>query len=358
MKIVLTGGGTAGHVTPNIALIEKLCDNGYDIHYIGGRNSIEQSLIQSLDSKYNVKYYGISCGKLRRELNMKNFTDMFRVVKGVGDATKLLRQIKPDVVFSKGGFVTVPVVLASKLTNTKVVVHESDITPGLANKISLPIADEVCTSFEQTVQYIKSDKCVVTGTPIRSEILNGDAQKGIELCKFKKTLPVILVMGGSLGSKRINEVLREAIVKNNLNEYNVIHITGKDNIDSTITNDNYVQFEYVKEELAHLFKYSDIIVSRAGANAIFEILALQKPNVLIPLSKKISRGDQIDNAKEFASKGYSFVVDDDTITDTILVNAINETYKNRDMYIDNMKKSKQSDSVTMIIDIINEVARG
>ena len=204
--IVLTGGGTAGHVTPNIALIPFLKKEGWSIQYIGSKTGIEKDLI----TKENIPYHGISSGKLRRYVSLENLKDPFKVVKGLFDAYSLLRKIKPNLVFSKGGYVTVPVVLAAKLLGIPVIIHESDITPGLANKIASKGAKEICVNFPETLQYVGS-KGVLTGTPIREELFKGDANKGRSLCKFTNHKPVLLMMGGSLGSVKINTCLREAL---------------------------------------------------------------------------------------------------------------------------------------------------
>ncbi len=201
-RIVLTGGGTAGHVTPNIALLPKLRELGYDIHYIGSYEGIEKKLIEDV----NVPYYGIASGKLRRYFDPKNFSDPFRVLKGYGEARKILKKLKPDVVFSKGGFVAVPVVLAAKHLHIPVIIHESDMTPGLANKISLSAATKVCCNFPETMGYIPEGKAVLTGSPIREELLHGNKLAALNLCGFAANKPVILVIGGNQG---FSEVLTE-----------------------------------------------------------------------------------------------------------------------------------------------------
>ena len=295
-KIVMTGGGTAGHVTPNIALMPALRDAGYDIEYIGSYNGIEKNLIESL----GVKYYGIASGKLRRYCDIKNFSDPFRVIKGYGQAISLMRKIKPDVVFSKGGFVSVPVVLAAKFCHVPAVIHESDITPGLANKIAIKGAKKVCCNFPETLKYLPSEKAVLTGSPIRKELFNGNPQNALKLCNFPNhDKPVLLIIGGSLGSKIVNEAVRK-ILTELLDNFYVIHLCGKVNLDNSLTGTiGYAQFEYANEELTDMFALADIAISRAGANSICELLALHKPNIRIPLSAAASRGDQVLNANSF-----------------------------------------------------------
>lgn len=351
-KIVLTGGGTAGHVTPNIALIPKLREEGYEIHYIGSYDGIEKKLIENL----NIPYYGISSGKLRRYLDIKNLSDPFKVIKGLSQARRILGKIKPDVVFSKGGFVSVPIVLAAKSRKIPCIIHESDMTPGLANKICIPCAVRVCTNFPETMQHIPSGKAVLTGSPIRDELFHGDRNKGLSFCSFNDRKPVLLIIGGSLGATAINDAVRSLLPKL-LEKYQVIHLCGKGKLDNSLKNTKgYVQFEYIQDELCDLMAAADVIISRAGANAICEILALRKPNVLIPLSAEASRGDQILNAASFEKQGYSIVIQEKDVTDEKLFNAVNEAYKNSSKYIKAMKRSQLNNSIEKIVGLINEAS--
>ena len=346
--IVLTGGGTAGHVTPNIALIPKLQEKGFQISYIGSYNGIEKSLIQEL----GIPYYGISSGKLRRYFDIKNFSDPFRVLKGYSQAKKLMKQLKPDVVFSKGGFVTVPVVLAAKKRKIPAIIHESDMTPGLANKVCLSSATKICCNFPETVSTLPADKAVLTGTPIRQELLHGDKEAARNFCGFSSDKPVLLVIGGSLGAASVNENVRK-ILPELLKEFQVIHLCGKGKTDSSLEHTaGYVQYEYIKEELPDLFALADIVISRAGANAICELNALAKPNLLIPLSANASRGDQILNARSFERQGYSMVLEEEEITESVLMDSIRKLYENRNSYIEAMQSSKQLDSINQIVSII------
>ena len=346
--IVLTGGGTAGHVTPNIALIPKLQEKGFQISYIGSYNGIEKSLIQEL----GIPYYGISSGKLRRYFDIKNFSDPFRVLKGYSQAKKLMKQLKPDVVFSKGGFVTVPVVLAAKKRKIPAIIHESDMTPGLANKLCLSSATKICCNFPETVSTLPADKAVLTGTPIRQELLHGDKEAARNFCGFSSDKPVLLVIGGSLGAASVNENVRK-ILPELLKEFQVIHLCGKGKTDSSLEHTaGYVQYEYIKEELPDLFALADIVISRAGANAICELNALAKPNLLIPLSANASRGDQILNVRSFERQGYSMVLEEEEITESVLMDSIRKLYENRNSYIEAMQSSKQLDSINQIVSII------
>lgn len=348
--IVLTGGGTAGHVTPNIALIPRLRELGYNISYIGSYEGIEKKLIEEL----GIPYYGISSGKLRRYFDPKNFSDPFRVLKGFSEAKKLLKQLQPDVVFSKGGFVTVPVVIAAKRRKIPAIIHESDMTPGLANKLCIPSAAKVCCNFPETVNSLPKDKAVLTGTPIRQELLDGNADAAAEFCGFTREKPVLMVIGGSLGAASVNENIRK-ILPELLKDFQVIHLCGKGKTDESLNQTNgYVQFEYIKKELADLFALADIVISRAGANAICELHALKKPNLLIPLSANASRGDQILNARSFQRQGYSMVLEEEEITEETLLNSIRELYQNRQSYIDTMAKSQAMDSISQITSLIEE----
>ncbi len=353
-KIILTGGGTAGHVTPNIALLPSLKKAGYDIFYIGSYEGIEKKLIE----EQNIPYYGISSGKLRRYLDIKNFTDPFRVLKGFSEAKKLIKQIKPDILFSKGGFVSVPVVFAAKHYKIPVIIHESDMTPGLANKLALPMATKICCNFPETVKLLPEGKAVLTGSPIRAELHKGNRNIGQQFANLSSEKPVILIIGGSQGSAVINQAVR-SILPQILKKYQVIHICGKGNVDNSFNNTKgYSQFEYVKNELKDVFAAADIIISRAGANAICEILSLRKPNILIPLSKAASRGDQILNAASYEKQGFSKVIEEEALTGKVLWEAIEGVYQNKNTYIAAMEKSTQSDAVSMICDLIQQYSKG
>ena len=349
-KIMMTGGGSAGHVTPNLALIPKLKDLGYEIKYIGSKDGIEKEIIK----KENIPYFEISSGKLRRYFDIKNFSDPFKVTKGVIDAMKILSNEKPDVIFSKGGFVTVPVVMAASIKKIPVVSHESDLTPGLANKIASPFCNKLCVTFPESLKYIKGDKGVLTGTPIREDLLKGNRSAANSFCNFKQDKQVLMIIGGSLGSKIINENVRR-IVRELLKRFNIVHICGKGNLDESLKNlEGYKQFEYVSDELPHLMAFADIVISRAGANTIFELLALRKPHILIPLSAAASRGDQVLNANSFKKSGYSNVIEEESLTSEALLNAIEDVVNNKTKYINNMNKSTIGNGVDNIIKVITD----
>ncbi|MBO4890009.1 MAG: undecaprenyldiphospho-muramoylpentapeptide beta-N-acetylglucosaminyltransferase [Lachnospiraceae bacterium] len=354
-RIVLTGGGTAGHVTPNIALIPSLREAGYDIHYIGSYEGMEKSLIGDL----SIPYHGIATGKLRRYFSLQNFTDPFRVLKGFGEAKRIIRELKPSIIFSKGGFVSVPVVWAAKKNHVPVIIHESDMTPGLANKLSFSAATKICCNFPETVRILPEDKAVLTGSPIRAELMEGDADKAAAMCGFEDPeKPVIMVVGGSLGAASVNSIIRK-ILPRLTEKFNVLHLCGKGKLDETLTGTKgYFQLEYAKDEMKDLFALADIIVSRAGANAICEFLALHKPNLLIPLPASASRGDQLLNAESFRKQGYSLVLDEDKdLTEDSLYETICRLYDERETFRDAMQNSKQSDAVSVVMKLIEENSR-
>ena len=349
-RIVLTGGGTAGHVTPNIALLPALKEAGYEISYVGSYEGIEKRLIED----FQIPYTGISTGKFRRYLDIKNLTDPFRVIKGYSEARKYLKQWKPDVVFSKGGFVSVPVVRAAASLKIPCIIHESDMTPGLANKLCFPVAQKICCNFPETYETLPADKAVLTGTPIRKELSQGNKLAGLDMCGFTANKPVIMVIGGSLGAANVNKAVRDALPQL-LEKFQVVHLCGKDKLDNLLlTTPGYKQFEYIKDELKDIFAMADIVISRAGANAICELLALRKPNILIPLPAASSRGDQILNADSFEKQGFSIVVHEDDLTTRLLVDKVHELYENRQKYTDAMKGSGQMDSIPRIMELINE----
>lgn len=352
-KIVLTGGGTAGHVTPNIALLPRLKEEGYEVYYIGSYDGIERRLM----AEFDVPYYGISSGKLRRYFDPKNFSDPFKVIKGYSEASSLLKKLKPDIVFSKGGFVSVPVVLAAKRRHIPAVIHESDMTPGLANKLCIPCAAKICTNFPETIKALPSGKAVLSGSPIRQELLNGNKKAGLDFCGFTADKPVLLIIGGSLGSAIVNESVR-SILPQLLQRFQVIHLCGEGKIDESRKGiKGYVQFEYIKKELSDLLAAADMVISRAGANSICELLALKKPALLVPLSAAASRGDQILNAASFEKQGYSHILREEDMNADSLLQAVTAVYENRTVYIQAMEKSPMSDAIGTIIGLIKQCSK-
>ncbi|MBQ9828508.1 MAG: undecaprenyldiphospho-muramoylpentapeptide beta-N-acetylglucosaminyltransferase [Lachnospiraceae bacterium] len=349
-KIVLTGGGTAGHVTPNIALIPTLRSMGYEIEYIGSKTGIEKRLIEN----QGIPYHEISSGKLRRYASVKNLSDPFRIMKGYNEAKKLLDKIKPDIVFSKGGYVSVPVVYAAAKKKIPAIIHESDITPGLANKLCFKKSEKICCNFPETLEYLPAGKAVLTGSPIRSELFSGARSAGLRLCGFDGSKPVVMVIGGSLGAVSVNNQVRQAL-PGLLQNFNVAHICGKGNLDPALQGTSgYVQFEYVQSDLRHLFACSDIVISRAGANAICELLALKKPALLIPLPSSGSRGDQLLNAASFEKQGFSLLLHEEDMNDETFIAAVKELYVKSDELTAAMKNAPASDAVKTITSLIDD----
>lgn len=353
MKIVMTGGGTSGHVTPNIALFKPLKEAGFEISYIGTKDGIERELV----TKEGIDYYPIKAGKLRRYIDMENIKDISKICVGYTQALKVLKEIKPDVVFSKGGFVSCPVVWAAKTLNIPSVIHESDITPGLANKLSSPFAKKICYAFPETKNHLPASKSIYTGLPVREELIKGNRQKGLEFLGFSGEKPLLLLMGGSLGSKFLNDKLRgeidELLVK-----FDICHLCGKGNIDSELFNRaGYVQFEYVNKELCDIMAASDFIISRGGATAIFEILALSKPSLIVPLSKRASRGDQIENAKSFKAQGLCDYIEEEDLQFKDFSSLIDSVYEKRAYIAENQNRKDTKKSTSAIVNVILSVVK-
>lgn len=348
--IVFTGGGTAGHVTPNIALIEALKKSGWKCLYIGSHNSIEKTLMTEL----GIPFYGIATGKLRRYFSVQNFIDPFKIVYGILQALYFLRGIKPNVVFSKGGFVSLPVVIAAWLSRVPAIAHESDLSPGLTTKLSYPFVKHVCITFERAKNHFKyKNKLVLTGTPLRHSLFEGIKDKAVSLCGFKQKKPCLLFVGGGLGALAINLAVRESL-EVLLPKFNVIHLCGKGKVDPLFEQEGYCQFDYVSEEMPDLYALSDLIISRSGANTVCEILALAKPHLFIPLSLKASRGDQIHNANYCVELGVSDVLNEEALTSMTLCKAIDELYALKDEKIQKIKALKFASGVDEITHLIKK----
>lgn len=346
--ILLTGGGTAGHVTPNLALIPRLMAAGYQLEYIGSQQGIERRLLQVAD----IPFHTITAGKLRRYFDWQNFTDTFKVLWGFLQALVLMLRIRPDLLFSKGGFVATPVVWAAWIMRVPVIIHESDMTPGLANRLSMPFARRICYSFPESITHLPADKAVLTGIPVREELLRGDAGKAQAWLQFAADKPVLLVIGGSLGSEIINRVVREALDELCAG-YNIVHICGAGHVaDTLVAHSGYRQYEYLNEQLRHVFALADIVISRAGATVLFELLALHKPNLLIPLSRRASRGDQILNAASFEQQGYSAVLAEEKLNRTTLLQSVGQLFAQRQDYLAAMAKTPEGQALHMVIETI------
>lgn len=350
-KIIFTGGGTAGHVTPNLALIAAVEKEGWQINYIGSYNSVEQQMISNTD----IPFFAIRSGKLRRYFSWKNFVDPIFILIGILQSYRLLKKIDADVVFSKGGFVAFPVVFAAWLNKIPVIAHESDLTPGLANRLSFPFVDKICVTFAAAKHHFKHQHRVeITGTPLRRELFDGNKAAGLARCNFTSNKPCILIMGGSQGATNLNLVVRKSLSQ--LTEtYQIIHLCGKGKIDSSlIAHPYYYQFEYANEELPDLFAAADFVISRAGANSLYEILSLKKPHILVPLSSKVSRGDQIQNAQFFSKQGISVVIDDDVLNENMLINAVDELAEHQQEIIAKIDSLHISSATTRILTLLKE----
>ncbi|WP_368905425.1 undecaprenyldiphospho-muramoylpentapeptide beta-N-acetylglucosaminyltransferase [Bacillus wiedmannii] len=351
-KILFTGGGTAGHVMINMVLIPKFMEKGWGVEYIGSQNGIEKLLVQ------NVKYNSISTGKLRRYWDWENFKDPFKIIKGCIQSYKLMKRIKPDVIFSAGGFVSVPVVIGAWMNKVPVIIREPDSTLGLANKIALPFTTKLCTTFPQTGANVRNEKKVYVGPIVREEIERGNILRGRSYCKFQQDKPVLLIMGGSQGAQWINDMVRKSLETLLLN-FNIVHMCGKGKIDSSIGMEGYMQCEYIGDELPHILNMASVVVSRAGSTAISELLFLKKPMLLIPLTNSSSRGDQVLNAEYFSRQGYAEVLLQDRISTNVFIHAVNKLHTNKERYIQNMNgyKKTNDEGIHQLIDIINEVVK-
>lgn len=343
-KIVLTGGGTAGHVYPALAVRENL-PKEYEVHYIGGKG-MEKDIIKK---EKNITYHEISAVKLERKLTVKNLLIPFKLFSSIKKAKRILKDIKPSVIFSKGGFVALPVVIAGKKLGIPVVSHESDLSMGLANKIILKYCTKMCTAFETTASI--SEKCVYTGQPIRKKILQGNKNNLSFIDSLDRKKPNLLVVGGSSGAKFLNDKVMENL-DNLLKIFNVIHITGKGKFEK-VDKPRYVQIEYA-DNMGDYLNLANIVLSRAGSGAINEFLSLRKPMLLIPLSKECSRGDQIDNAKLYQKLGWAEMIEEQDFNNDLLFKKLSYLVKNDKKIIENMNKSGNFDASKRIVEIIKE----
>lgn len=351
-KILFTGGGSAGHVVPNIALINYLKDFGWKSHYIGSYDGIEKTLISPL----NIPYYGISTGKLRRFKSWRNLLTPFQVLTGIGQAWRLLGRIRPAVVFSKGGFVAFPVVFAAWLRRIPVIIHEADLTPGLANRLSLPFAQQVCVNFPGAEKYFKNpNKVIVTGIPLRQVLTSGSRERGLNFLHFSASKPVLLIYGGSLGAQKLNDITRQILPKLT-QQFQIVHVCGTNKTDNRFDNiKDYQQYPYINDEFGDVIACADLVISRAGANTVYELIALRKNHILIPLSKKASRGDQIENAEYSSKKGFSTVIDDEDLTATSLLQTIDTCWAQKETIQQKLSQFSIPDSFTIISNLLESV---
>lgn len=348
--IVFTGGGTAGHIMPNIAIMEEL-KNRYKIYYIGS-SGMEKNII----SKYQyVTFLEIPSVKFNRSLTPKNLLIPFKLISCTKQAVKHLKAIQPSVVFSKGGYVSLPTALGASMLKIPIITHESDLTLGLANKIISKVSKVICCSFQPTAQNV-GKKGKYTGSPIRKKIINGNKNVPITKHKIDTSRPTILIIGGSQGSQAINNVIWDNIPLLT-NQYNIIHIVGKKNLRKDIVAKNYFQLEFV-DDIENYLALADIAISRAGSNTIFELIATNTPMILIPLPKtKASRGDQVDNAKYFADKGLAIMIEQHNMNINTLINKINDTLSKINYYKTNLLNSDITAGNKEIINIIESYCK-
>ena len=352
-KIVLTGGGTLGHVTPHLSLIPHLLQAGYEIHYIGTEKGMEAEKIRSVSG---VTYHAVQSGKLRRYFSWQNFIDPFKVIAGAFQSARLMGKIKPDVVFSKGGFVAVPVVFGAWLHRVPVVCHESDLTPGLANRLCAPFARKIATTFPECAQAL-GPKAEMTGTPLRPELFQGSRARGLSLLGFDGSRPSLLMMGGSSGAQAVHKALREALPRLT-DQFDVAHICGKGNLDEGLQGmSGYRQLEFLDAELPDALACADLVLSRAGSNALCEFQALCKPMLLVPYPKGASRGDQILNAQSLQKRGLARVLLQEDMTAGTLVKALDETWAARDQLTAALHAAPPADGTRRVLEMIEEVQR-
>ena len=364
LRVLFTGGGTAGHVTPNIALIEAARTRGWQVSYAGSGKGIEREMMARID----VPFRAVASGKLRRYFSWENFIDPFRIAWGVLQSLWLCLSVKPDVVFSKGGFVSVPVVVAAWLCRVPVISHESDVTPGLANRIAFPFCTRICVTFDETAQYLPAGKVVIAGTPIREALVQGDTTAGLRHLGLGTDLsnepgdkkPLLLVFGGSLGSKVLNDQVL-AVLPRLLEKFNLVHIVGAGNEqergeEGGESSGHYVQREFLHDEFGDVLAAADVVVSRAGANSLYELMATRTPHLLIPLSRAASRGDQIVNAETFTRRGFSRMIEEGELTNDRFVEQIFAVYEQREEIIRTLETFEIKDSVTIILDLLETTA--
>jgi UDP-N-acetylglucosamine--N-acetylmuramyl-(pentapeptide) pyrophosphoryl-undecaprenol N-acetylglucosamine transferase len=350
-KIVFTGGGSAGHVTPNLALIKKFQQEGWEASYIGSQNGIEKEII----AKLAIPYHAIATGKLRRYFSWQNFIDPCKIAFGIIQACILIHKLKPAVVFSKGGFVAFPVVVGAWVNSVPVVIHEADLTLGLTNKLCSFFATKICVTFPETIDQIKNkNKFLVTGIPIREDFFRGNADEGRAICGFTVNKKIILVFGGSLGADQLNKAIRQ-LLPGILERFQIVHVCGEGKIDASCNYNSYKQFSYLHEEFPHVLATADLVISRSGANSLYELIALRKPNILVPLGKTSSRGDQILNAKYCEKLGFSEVIPQEQLTTKLLLEKIELVEQNSNKMIAAMQSFPILESTKLIYGIVEEI---
>ena len=342
-RAVVTGGGSAGHVVPAMPVIEALRAREWEITYIGSDSGLEERLVAPL----SVPYVGVRPGKLRRYWSFDNVVDAFRVPLSILQALRVLGRIRPDVVFSKGGFVAFPVVVAAWLRRIPVVAHESDLSPGLANRLTLPFIASLCVNFGTT--GVNAKRVVHTGTPVRESLVRGNRDRGLAAAGFSGDRPVLAVFGGSLGAERLNLVVRDAL-SSLTRTFDVLHVCGTGKIDPAYLEvAGYEQRDFVGAEWGDILAAADLVVSRSGANSLYELLLLRKPNLLVPLPASASRGDQIENAAFAEARGFSMVVAEADLTSGLLLDRVTALHDDAPSWRARLQAFQAPDSTGLIV---------
>ena len=350
---VFTGGGTAGHVLPALPVMRALRQAGVEIAYVGSAGGLEKRYLEGLD---DIRYFGIAAGKLRRYWSWRNLTDVIGVLRGIWQSFWLLGRIRPGVIFSKGGHLSFPVVLTGWARGIAIVAHESDYSPGLANRLAMPFLAALCTSFPMQRPRRLRGELVHTGSPVRPELLAGSAARGRALLDAEPGRPIVLVTGGSLGADSLNAVVTAA-APDLAASCCVVHVCGPGKR-SDLELPGYRQFEYVAADWGDLLAAADLVVSRSGSNTLFELLTLRKPNLLIPLSPRASRGDQVENAAYAASAGYSRVIQQDDLDAGVLIEAVNEMLANREAWAARLAGFAAPPAVELLTAVLTRAGSG
>lgn len=346
--IILTGGGTAGHVMPNIALLPKLKNCFDKIIYIGSFDGIERNIIKQYPF---IDFYPITTVKLIRKFTLKNLAIPFKLLKGIIEAKHIIKKTKPNIIFSKGGFVSLPVTFAAKKLKVPVVLHESDLTMGLANKLSAKSAVCVLTTFPQTAKTVKNG--VFVGAPVKQELFKEDPNKIKQQLKINTPKPILLVVGGSLGSSFLNNMVKQNIDFLTENFF-VIHLTGQQQ-NTFLRHENYMPFQFCNK-IEKLYAVCDLAITRGGSNTIWELFSLKIPMLIIPLGKSQSRGDQIENAKYFKEMGFALTLLEKDATNQNLKNALLSLNKNKQKFKNQMANHTNKNSVDKIFNYLNKYA--
>lgn len=336
LTIAFSGGGTAGHVTPNIALMEKFQTAGWRMIYLGSKRGMEKELIRQYNPE--LPYFAISCEKLRRSFSWRTLLIPFKLPLGCLQAWHILRREKVDILFSKGGFVSLPAVIGAWLARVPIITHESDTSPGLANRLIFPFCRLICVTFDKTKEYFTRcpQKVVVTGTPIRKAFFVDAKAEMQEKYHLSPEKPLLLAFGGSLGAHAINSAIRKAL-PDLLKYYQVIHVCGRGRVKPEYAREGYQQYEYISEDFPHLLSSADYVISRAGANSIYELISLRKPHILVPYCANTSRGDQPENAEYFKKKNISIVLQEDELDTNSILFALNELDEKKEDILDHIK---------------------